>query len=91
MTNDKIFVLAGTFEQFRTFRNQLVESMANEHIWFRINDIVYIGGPDTLRGMRNPWGYKVGTWNERADVWQISSMLLAAGSSINNDFIEVQL
>jgi hypothetical protein len=91
MINDKIFVLAGTFEQFQLFRAQLVESMAAEHNWFRISSIIYINGPDTLRGIRDPWGYKVGTWAYRDDIKQIIEQLMIAGSNYREDFIEVKL
>ena len=89
--NEKIFVLAGNYEQFQMFRAQLIKAMAAEHTWFRISNIIYINGPDTLRGIQNPWGYKVGTWSERNDIWDITTIVLSRGSSIKNDFIEVQL
>ena len=87
----KIFVIAGTHEQFQVFREQLVEAMAAEHNWFRISDITYISGPDALRGYRDPWGYKVGTWAYREDIKEIILQIALAGSSYREDFIEVRL
>lgn len=87
----KIFVIAGTFEQFNVFRSQLVEAMAEEGMWFRIADITHISGPDTLRGLSNPWGYKVGTWESRVDIKEIILQIALAGSSYKEDFIEVEL
>lgn len=89
--NNKIFVLAGNYEQFKMFRVQLVEAMAAEHNWFRIHDIAYILNTNYIKGIRNPWGYKVGTWNERDDIKEIIEQLMIAGSDVREDFIEVQL
>lgn len=87
----KIFVIAGTHEQFNTFRQQLMKAMSADHTWIRIHDIVYISGPDTLRGHRDPWGYKVGTWESRVDIKEIILQIALAGSSYKENFIEVEL
>ena len=87
----KIFVIAGTYEQFNVFRKQLAEAMSEEGMWFRISDITYISGPDALRGYHNPWGYKVGTWSYRSDIKEIILQIALAGSSYREDFIEVEL
>lgn len=88
---DKIFVLAGNYEQFFAFRRQLVEVLREEHHSFNISDIVYIGGAEQLRGFRDPWGYKVGTWAYRSDIKDIIEQLMIAGSNYREDFIEVRL
>lgn len=87
----KIFVVAGQFDQFRIFRHQLLETMIKEGIDVRYQDLVYVNNPTMLRGHRNPWGYKVGTWFDRADVNEIDIMLHIAGSSLQEDFIEVSI
>lgn len=87
----KIFVVAGQFDQFRIFRNQLIEAMVEGGIDARYQDIVYVNNPIMLRGYHNPWGYKVGTWFDREDINEIDIMLLVAGSSLQEDFIEVSL
>lgn len=87
----RIHVVAGTYEQFCLFSKQLLEAMREEGISVRASDIVYVANPDQLRGYRSPWGYKVGTWSDRADIWQIADCILVAGSSFLNDFIEVEL
>lgn len=88
---NKIFVLAGNYDQFKQFRPQLIQALKEEHHSFRISDIIYIGGPDTLRGVRDPWGYKVGTWAYRDDIKYIIEQLMIAGSNYREDFIEVRL
>ena len=87
---NKIFIIAGNYEQYGWFFHQLKWSMEDNGIPYKHNDFVYLDNPDKIRGIRDPWGYKVGTWNERKDIEQISIMLLTAGSSIDN-FIEAKL
>lgn len=91
---ETIFVIAGTMEQFRKFRNQLSDTIVKEDL-FKVShhDIVYVGSPDALRGRswREPlWGYTVGTWRDRPDIGSIEMTLLARGSSLD-EFIEVSL
>lgn len=54
----------------------------------KYTDIIYIFGPEFIRGFDNPWGYRVGTWNQRSDIEQIEQLLLQARSNIN-EFIEI--
>lgn len=86
----KVFVIAGTFEQFRMFREQLVYTMSVEDIPVKYHDIVYVSGPDQLRGYREPWGYMVGTWYNRQDIGELETLIKTAGSTLE-DFIEVKL
>lgn len=85
-----IFVVAGTHEQFNMFRQQLVYAMSIEDIPVHYNDIVYVSGPERLRGHREPWGYIVGTWYSRKDIHEIEMMINVAGSTLD-DFISVDL
>lgn len=87
---DKIFVIAGTYEQFRMFRQQLVYTMSVEGIPIKYHDVVYVSGPDQLRGYREPWGYIVGSWYNRRDIDQLVTLIRTAGSTFD-DFIEVEL
>lgn len=90
-TMSKIFVVAGRFDQFRIFRHQLFEAMCEEGIEFRYQDLVYVSSSMVIRGYHDPWGYKVGTWFDRDDINEIDMILLVAGSSLQEDFIEVLL
>lgn len=86
----KVFVIAGTFEQFKMFREQLVYTMSVEDIPVKYHDIVYVSGPDQLRGYHEPWGYMVGTWYNRKDISELERLIWKSGSS-DEDFIEVEL
>lgn len=86
----KIHVIAGSYEQFRMFRQQLTYAMAAEDIPIKYHDIVYVSGPDALRGIREPWGYIVGTWYQRNDIADIDRQVRIAGSTLD-DFISVEL
>ncbi len=90
--SNKIFVLAGTFDQFRLFRKQLTNVMIEEDIGFTYSSFIYINGPDSLRGYSRDsiWGYAVGTWDKRDDIADIENALMICGTS-SKDFIEVQL
>lgn len=87
---NKIYILAGTYEQFKWFVRQLENTMFSEGIPFRHSDFVYVT-PDSIRGHRNIWGYKVGTWRERKDSNQLQQLIGYTFSSVENDFIEVEL
>lgn len=86
----KVFVIAGTYEQFRMFREQLVYTMSIEDIPVKYQDVVYVSGPDQLRGYREPWGYIVGTWYNRKDINELDILIRTAGSTFD-DFISVVL
>lgn len=92
---EKIFVIAGNVSQFNMFKRQLVDCL-NVYMDIRVHhsDIVYISTPDMIRGYRGydkPWGYLVGTWEKREDLWQIVDMINTRGSTITEDFIEVAM
>ena len=88
--SNRIFILAGTYEQFRWYVRQLENQMFAEGIPFQHSDFIYVT-PDNVRGQRNIWGYKVGTWQERDDLIQVYTSMASTFSSIENDFIEVQV
>jgi len=86
----KIYILAGTYEQFKTFRHQLAELMIESGVGCTTGDFVYLDSCEKLLGCYKPWGYKVGTWSERNDIEELNLMLLARQSSLD-EFIEVLL
>lgn len=88
---NKIYIIAGTYEQFKMLSRHLAEVMIDGDMEFSMSDFVYIDGPERLVGCYKPWGYKVGTWSERNDIDEISKLLLTRHSSITEDFIEVML
>ena len=88
---ERIYIIAGTMDQYRQFRRQLADVLIHE-LDFDINhdDIRYVGGVDSIRGYSNMWGYRVGTWADRSDIKQITEMLWQQRSSIDS-FIEVSM
>jgi hypothetical protein len=87
--SNKIFVIAGNYDQFNTFRKTLIRTMVEEDIPLHYQDIIYVE-KDRMYGYNDVWGYKVGTWNQRSDIEEICNMLLTRFSSID-EFIEVEL
>jgi hypothetical protein len=83
---NKIFILAGTYEQFKMFVHKLENEMFAEGIPFRHQDFIYLT-LDSIRGQRNISGYKVGTWRDRSDIYQLNALM----ASVGIDFIEVEL
>jgi hypothetical protein len=88
---NKIYIIAGTYGQFKTLCRQLAELMTESGISFAMSDFVYLDSIEKLMGCYKPWGYKVGTWSERNNIDDISKFLLTRHSSITEDFIEVML
>lgn len=88
---EKIFVIAGTMDQYRQFRRHFADVLIHEMDFeVRHADIVYVGCVDHLKGISKPWGYLVGTWADRPDLLDISIQLQMSRSSIE-DFIEVSI
>lgn len=85
----KIFVLAGTYGQFKSFVRKLERDMFAEGITFRRQDFIYMT-PDSIRGHRNIWGYKVGTWRDREDINDVYNALACTFSYLETDFIEAE-
>lgn len=87
----KIYIIAGTYDQFKSLSRQLAKLMADSGMSVTMSDFVYLERIEKLLGCYKPWGYKVGTWSERNDIDDISQFLLTRHSSITEDFIEVML
>lgn len=88
---NKIFVVAGTFDEFRRFRLWLMREMESNGESLDLQKVVNIVDTATLRGYNNVWGYKVGTWRNRKDIQEIELFLKTRCSSLEEDFIEVDL
>ena len=70
--NDKYYVIAGNENQFRTFILRKATEMAmmgNTSI--TLSHFVYVSGPESLRGVRNPHGFFFGTWRKNPDIKDI--------------------
>ena len=85
--NDKIFVIAGNYTQFKLLKTQL---QLYSDIDLNTNNIVYLDNPNVIRGIRSPWGYLCGTWKDKQNLEEIKTHILLCGSTME-DFIEVEL
>ncbi len=88
---NKILVVAGNYDQFKTFLTRIAESIKGENIPFVRTDWIYVDHVNKILGLRDVWGYKVGTWRERKDLNDIATVVMTSGSSFENDFIEVSI
>ena len=66
------YIIAGNHIQYLNWLNK----QTNIHCQ-------YVGGPDILRGIRDPHGVFIGTWYERKDIYNILVQLVAA-SRVDN-------
>lgn len=80
---EPIYIIAGDHLQFQFFKNDLLYCLKREGIVVSSKKIIEVQDKDILRGIKNPWGYLVGTWVERKDLNEIKSMITFS------DFIEV--
>ena len=85
---EKVFIVAGNHGQYRQFAQFLRTQLYAEGIHVGPTDLVYVSSADVLRGFRDVWGYKVGTWKDRQDINQLTEILRTTGCLDN--FIEVE-
>jgi hypothetical protein len=76
MNNDKIFVVAGTHEQFTQFvRRKATQLWDGGNTSVTLSNFVYVSGPEVFRGFNSVHGYFVGTFRQRKDIEQILEMI----------------
>jgi hypothetical protein len=76
MTN-KYYVIAGSHEEYKAFiLRKAMEMTIDGNTSISLSDFVYVRGPETLRGLRNPHGFFVGTWQKKSDIKDILITLL---------------
>lgn len=91
MLPEKLYIIAGTYEQALHFKSFLLQVLRSEGIYARHIDIIPINHINTLRGCgKGVWGYRCGSWAARPDIEEIQLMLLSRDSTIDN-FIEVEI
>jgi hypothetical protein len=70
--NDKYYVIAGSHEEYKTFiLRKAMEMTIDGNTSISLSDFVYVSEPETLRGLRNPHGFFVGTWQKKSDIKDI--------------------
>jgi hypothetical protein len=76
MTN-KYYVIAGSHEEYKAFiLRKAMEMTIDGNTSITLSHFVYVSGPETLRGLRNPRGFFVGTWRKRTDSKDILLQLI---------------
>jgi hypothetical protein len=73
------YIIAGNHSQYMNW-------LFKQKKWLYNQDNIhcqYVGGPDILRGIRDPHGVFIGTWYERKDIDDILMQLVAA-SRVDN-------
>ena len=74
-----IYVIAGTEAQAYEYINRkLEESISNGLNPVNIQEYKYVHSPDVFRGIRDPSGVFIGTWESRKDMEEIFQALLTS-------------
>jgi len=73
--SDKIFVVAGTYDQFRYFIKKKSDEIWQKGGQVSLSDYVYVSGPEVLRGHNKVHGYFYGNFRERKDLPEIVHLL----------------
>lgn len=73
------YIIAGHMSEFVHWKKKQIQ-LLGESFLLNQRDIIYVSGPETLKGIRAPNGRFIGTWYRRQDINQIILQLLMAGS-----------
>jgi hypothetical protein len=68
------YVIAGNMKQHRAFVDKKTAEAIDQNKPYY--NFYYVTGPDALRGVRNPKGYFIGTWRDRADIRNIITQFI---------------
>jgi len=66
-SNNKIFVVAGNYEQYKDW----VKRNLAENTSISLSNFVYVNGPEVFRGFNQVHGYFVGSYRTRPDIREI--------------------
>jgi hypothetical protein len=71
--NQKIFIIAGTYKQYRDWVKKNIDRIyqSDPSRSISLSNFVYVSKPDVLRGHREVHGYFVGTFRNRPDIRDI--------------------
>jgi hypothetical protein len=75
--NDKYYVITGNHEEYKAFiLRKAMEMTIDGNTSISLSDFVYVSGPETIKGLRNPRGFFFGTWRKRTDSKDILLQLI---------------
>lgn len=69
---ENIFVVCYNRSEFHNF---LFDKMVVNPLAAKRQNYIYVNGPDSIRGHRNPKGFFYGRWREREDIKHIVEVL----------------
>lgn len=78
---DKIFIVAGNFQQFSNYKKSKVgEALAKDDAGLGMETAMYtyVSRPSILKGVSNPRGVFIGSWRQREDILEILIQLRVA-------------
>jgi hypothetical protein len=74
---EKYYVIAGNAQQATDFiKRKATEMWHDGYTSIALSNFVYVSSVLTLRGIRNPHGFFIGTWRDRRDIHEILYQLL---------------
>ena len=76
MIVSKVLVIAGNANEAKYWVINDLGKKYPTNTSLSMSDYIIVTNPDQLRGMRDPTGIFVGTWRERADIFELLNMLL---------------
>lgn len=89
--NEKYYVIAGTTAQARDFIMQKCEAIWQAgHKSISLSNFIIVASVDNLLGVKDPKGWLVGTWRERADIKDIiAHIVLRKVKTITPEFQKI--
>ena len=86
--NAKYFVVCYNRDEFNLFVKKKTEELYNAgSTSISYSDFVYVSGPYSLKGYRNPKGWLYGRWRQREDIEHILTTLLTCHDGSNIDIL----
>lgn len=79
---DKLYVIAGTNEQYLNFVTRKVTETWPEDTSISMSNFVYVRNREQLMGIRDPKGFFIGTWYENPDIVEILNQLVVSMTDV---------
>lgn len=89
--NEKYYVIAGTFMEANDFIKQKCDTLWHAgHKSISLSNFIIVASVDSLLGVKDPAGWLVGTWRERADIKDIiAHIVLRKVKTITPEFQKI--
>ena len=84
MTIQKLYIIAGTNEQYLEFVKRKVSDSWNLGIMdVSMSNFIYVRNREQLMGVRDPKGWFIGTWYENPNVIDILNVIVISMTDLN--------